>query len=152
MRIILIILAIVYLLSPYDILPDFLPGWGWLDDGAVFYMLWRYFIAPAIRKKQREKLYRQNGQHHQGTQNAQHNRQQDTHSSAAGGRAFTPRDPYQVLDIGRNASQTEIQQAFKRLAGKYHPDKVHHLGKEFKDLAEKRFKEIQEAYQALKSR
>jgi DnaJ-class molecular chaperone len=35
------------------------------------------------------------------------------------------------------------------LAGQYHPDKVSHLGEEFRQLAEKRFKEIQVAYQEL---
>ena len=30
--ILLIILAVLYILSPYDILPDLLIGWGWLDD------------------------------------------------------------------------------------------------------------------------
>jgi len=35
------------------------------------------------------------------------------------------------------------------LANKYHPDKVDHLGEEFKKLAEKKFKDIQEAYQKL---
>ena len=31
----------------------------------------------------------------------------------------------------------------------YHPDKVAHLGEDFKALAEKRFREIQAAYRAL---
>jgi len=26
------ILAVLYALSPYDLLPDFIPGWGWIDD------------------------------------------------------------------------------------------------------------------------
>ena len=36
-----------------------------------------------------------------------------------------------------------------QLARKYHPDKLEHLGDEFKALAETRFKEIQKAYQEL---
>ena len=58
--------------------------------------------------------------------------------------------PYEVLDVPRGASQEEIKAAFKKLADKYHPDKVEHLGEEFKALAEERFKEIQEAYGKLK--
>ncbi|MBW2252595.1 MAG: DUF1232 domain-containing protein, partial [Deltaproteobacteria bacterium] len=42
MKIILIILAILYVLSPYDILPDFIVGWGWLDDVAILGFLFRY--------------------------------------------------------------------------------------------------------------
>jgi DnaJ like chaperone protein len=34
----------------------------------------------------------------------------------------------------------------------YHPDKVIHLGEEFRELAENRFKEIQKAYQELRPR
>ena len=34
-NIILVILAVLYVLSPYDILPDMLVGWGWLDDLAI---------------------------------------------------------------------------------------------------------------------
>jgi len=30
--ILLIILAVLYILSPYDLLPDFMIGWGWIDD------------------------------------------------------------------------------------------------------------------------
>jgi DnaJ-class molecular chaperone len=54
-----------------------------------------------------------------------------------------------VLQIPREASQEEIKAAYKHLAGKYHPDKVLHLGEEFQSLAEERFKEIQAAYQKL---
>jgi len=152
MKVLLIILGALYLLSPYDILPDFLVGWGWLDDGAVLYMLWRYLIAPAIRRKQQEKFYQQNRQYQQGQQSAGNHRSGGAHSSTDAGRTGTYEDPYRVLGVPRSASPEEIKQAFKQLANKYHPDKVHHLGTEFKELAEKRFKEIQEAYQALGSK
>ncbi len=49
----------------------------------------------------------------------------------------------------RSASTEEIKHAYRELAGKYHPDKLEHLGDEFKALAEMRFKEIQQAYQEL---
>jgi len=53
------------------------------------------------------------------------------------------------LGVDKNASKEEIKSAYRKLAGKYHPDKVNYLGDEFKELAEARFKEIQEAYQKL---
>ncbi len=151
MKILLIILAIIYFLSPYDIMPDFLVGWGWLDDGAVLYMLWRYVVAPMIQRKQAERLYQQHWHYSQGSQRPGGNRGQDFQSDSAAGEDGFYRDPYQVLGIERNASQEEIKAAFKQLAMKYHPDKVQHLGEEFQVLAENRFKEIQEAYQALKA-
>ncbi len=53
------------------------------------------------------------------------------------------RDFYQVLDVRRDASQEEIQQAYRRLARTYHPD----LNKD--PRAEERFKDISEAYAVL---
>jgi DnaJ-class molecular chaperone len=58
-------------------------------------------------------------------------------------------DPYRVLGIDRSASIEDIKHAYRELARKYHPDKLEHLGDEFKVLAEMRFKEIQQAYQEL---
>src|SRR5512140_1239967 len=53
------------------------------------------------------------------------------------------RDFYEVLGVGRNASDDEIKGAFRRLARQYHPD----VNKE--PDAEEKFKEINEAYGVL---
>lgn len=53
------------------------------------------------------------------------------------------RDYYEVLGISKNATESEIKSAFRKLAKKYHPD----VSKE-PDAAEK-FKEAQEAYAVL---
>jgi len=53
-------------------------------------------------------------------------------------------DYYKILGVSKTASQDDIKKAFKKLAIKYHPDKNPN-NKE----AEKRFKEINEAYQVL---
>ena len=50
------------------------------------------------------------------------------------------KDYYKILGVPRNASQEEIKKAYRRLAHKYHPDK---------GGDEKKFKEINEAYQVL---
>ena len=54
------------------------------------------------------------------------------------------RDYYEVLSVGRNASDEEIKKAYRKLALKFHPDK--NAGDK---SAEERFKEIGEAYEAL---
>ncbi|MDT0301302.1 J domain-containing protein [Streptomonospora wellingtoniae] len=53
------------------------------------------------------------------------------------------RDYYEVLGVGRNASAEEIQQAYRRLARRHHPDV------NSDPSAEERFKEVNEAYQVL---
>ncbi|MFC1663977.1 molecular chaperone DnaJ [Patescibacteria group bacterium] len=50
------------------------------------------------------------------------------------------KDYYQILGVSNNASQDEIKKAYRKLAHKYHPDK---------GGDEKKFKEINEAYQTL---
>jgi curved DNA-binding protein len=52
-------------------------------------------------------------------------------------------DYYEVLGVHRGASADEIQQAYRTLARKYHPD----VNKE--PAAEERFKELNEAYSVL---
>tara|TARA_B100000427_G_scaffold210305_1_gene175298 strand:- start:406 stop:1125 length:720 start_codon:yes stop_codon:yes gene_type:complete len=57
---------------------------------------------------------------------------------------------YRVLEISPDASNIEIKRAYKKMANKYHPDKVSHLGKEMQTLAEEKFKAVNNAYQYLK--
>lgn len=52
-------------------------------------------------------------------------------------------DFYDVLGVSRNASQADIQQAYRRLAREYHPDLNKDPG------AEERFKDVSEAYAVL---
>ena len=48
-KLFLLILAGLYTLNPYDILPDLMVGWGWLDDLIIWILLWRYFVS--LKKK-----------------------------------------------------------------------------------------------------
>lgn len=57
---------------------------------------------------------------------------------------MSKRDYYEVLSIGRSASEQEIKSAYRRLAVRYHPDK-----NPGDTEAEERFKEAAEAYSVL---
>jgi len=57
--------------------------------------------------------------------------------------ATTDRDYYELLGVARNADDTEIKQAFRRLARELHPDVSDAPN------AEARFKEVVEAYEVL---
>lgn len=54
------------------------------------------------------------------------------------------KDPYEILGLPRTATMDEIKARYRELVKKYHPDK--HQGNPLADLAEERFKEIQQAY------
>lgn len=61
------------------------------------------------------------------------------------------KDPYKVLGLDSTATDEEIKKAYRRLAMKYHPDKVEGLGEEVKKNAEAQFREINEAYEQIKA-
>jgi len=57
---------------------------------------------------------------------------------------------YRILGVDRNASVEEIKSAYRKLVAQYHPDKVANLGEEFVQLAEEKFKVIQDAYARIR--
>ena len=59
---------------------------------------------------------------------------------------------YRILEINSAASNQEIKNAYRRMAKKYHPDKVAHLGSEHQKGAEEKFKKVQEAHILIKKR
>jgi molecular chaperone DnaJ len=54
------------------------------------------------------------------------------------------RDYYEILGVGRKASESDIKKAYRKLALKYHPDK-----NPDDSNAEEKFKEAAEAYEVL---
>lgn len=57
-------------------------------------------------------------------------------------------DPYQTLNVPRDASDKQIKNAYRKLALKYHPDMAKKHGRDPK-TAEEKFKQIGEAYSIL---
>jgi len=57
---------------------------------------------------------------------------------------------YKILEIERTATDEDVKKAYRRMAMKYHPDKVSHLGEEFRKTADEKFKKVNEAYEKIK--
>jgi DnaJ like chaperone protein len=57
---------------------------------------------------------------------------------------------YQILDITADANEDEIKKAYRKMAVKYHPDKVAHLGDDVKTAATEKFQMVQAAYEEIK--
>ena len=141
-RILPILASLLYVISPIDALPDFLPGVGWLDDLLVIgFLLW--YLSRQAPGRLPWDVFRE--------------RTQGRWAPPSGGPRpedltadFSRMDPYALLEVPRTASAEEIKTAYKRAVTRYHPDKVTHLGKEFQVLAHKKLLAIQQAYETLR--
>ena len=146
MKWLIAILAFLYLILPMDLFPDLIAGLGWVDDLILLGVLWYLFFK-------RPKPQVDRGERAQGTESETNGpRSRASGSGPFEDQAQSAEDPFAILGVPRNASQKEIRTAYRRLAARYHPDKLTHLGEEFQSLAERKFKAIQTAYDALRQR
>jgi uncharacterized membrane protein YkvA (DUF1232 family) len=58
-------------------------------------------------------------------------------------------DPYEILEVTRDASPEEITRAYREQMKRYHPDRVATLGTELQRVAHERTVAIQRAYDAI---
>jgi len=61
-----------------------------------------------------------------------------------------PSSAYKILEISSEATDEELKHAYRKMANKYHPDKVGHLGVEIKKAAKEKFQQLNEAYNEIK--
>jgi DnaJ like chaperone protein len=57
---------------------------------------------------------------------------------------------YKILEIDKNATDEELKKAYRKMAVKYHPDKVSHMGEEYKESAKQKFQKMKDAYVSIK--
>ena len=67
-------------------------------------------------------------------------------------RTADPNAAYEVLEIPATATDDEVKKAYRRMAMKYHPDKVAQLGEEVQKAAGEKFKKVQEAYETIQKK
>ncbi len=57
---------------------------------------------------------------------------------------------YKILEITPDATDEEVKKAYRKMAVKYHPDKVSHLGTDIQKSAKEKFQEVNAAYEEIK--
>ena len=139
-----ILIALIYVISPVDVIPDFIPGLGWLDDLVVLGIVAWVLIARQRGQSPWDVFRRRMGG--SWTRRGSTPRPEDLTAD------FSQMDPYTLLEVSPQASPEEIKAAYKRAVARYHPDKVAHLGREFQDLAHRKLLAIQQAYEILQSK
>lgn len=131
-----VLVGLLYLASPIDLLPDSLLGLGWSDDLILLLLAyWLYRRGSAARHR----MAGNTGSGGPGASSAHGYKGEQNYAS----------DPWAVLGIPHGSSAEQIRSAYRKQAQRYHPDRVSHLGEEFQELANKRFQEIQKAYEVL---
>jgi hypothetical protein len=142
-RVLAILAALLYVVSPVDVIPDFIPGLGWLDDLLVLGLLAWYltrgrgqFPWEVFRRRPGGPWARRGGSPPPDDLSAD----------------FSQMDPYSLLEVSPHAPAHEVKAAYRRAVARYHPDKVAHLGKEFQELAHKKLLAIQQAYEILQDK
>ena len=57
---------------------------------------------------------------------------------------------YRVLEIEASVNDDEVKKAYRKMANKYHPDKVAYLGEDIRKAAGEKFRKVKNAYETIK--
>lgn len=132
--VLLLAAAIIYVIFPGDF--DFVPFFGRLDD-LLFVMLALYYY----RKRKRA----MGGFGGFSGQQAESSRERGSPPPKE-----EEGDPYLLLGVDGSDDEEEIKGAYRELLGKYHPDRVQHLGEEFREMAAEKAKAINLAWERIR--
>lgn len=57
---------------------------------------------------------------------------------------------FKILEVNENASNDEIKKAYRKMALKYHPDRLSQLGPDYEKTGKEKFQKLQDAYETIK--
>ena len=58
-------------------------------------------------------------------------------------------EAYKILEVDKDATNDEIKKAYRKMAKKYHPDKLQYMDEAYQKGAQEKFNKVQEAYEKL---
>jgi len=64
----------------------------------------------------------------------------------------SPDSDFTILDVASSASEEDVKKAYRKMAMRFHPDKLQGLGEDEKKAAEEKFVRVQKAYENIKRR
>lgn len=102
-------------------------------------------------KEDAEERKRQQARREEQARQRQYERQQEQKNTRQENHRRPIRKWYEVLGVPENSQNDIIKAAYRRKIVDYHPDKMTSLGEDFRLLAEERSKEINEAYQFIRT-
>jgi hypothetical protein len=112
----LLIILIVYIISPFDIHPHFLDD---IAASGLLYYLWHKY-----------KKYKRPSSYYYSKNKSQENKRDESADD------LSLKEAYSLLGLKPDASWEEVQKAYKEKIAKSHPDKVTHLSEELQKKAE----------------
>lgn len=120
--------------------------------GGLFfgYLIVTILMNPKINKSSEKSQQRENSNSSQKKAENENSSQQSTNEKYSAKEEYVPISWFRILEVAESASMSEISTQYKRKIREYHPDKVAALGKELRELAEFKSKEINSAYDFAK--
>jgi DnaJ like chaperone protein len=64
----------------------------------------------------------------------------------------TPDSDYKILDVSPGAEEDEVKKAYRKMAMRFHPDRLQGLSENEKKAAQEKFLRVKKAYDAIKAR